>query len=69
MYTFMYIRNTTRTYLIQNRIVFQVKPTAKVDGSTGRNINANRLLSKCNFYFCLLGKTKIDHMLVLRERK
>lgn len=48
---------------------FQVKPIAEVDGSTGRNMKADRLLSKCNFYFCLLGKTKFDHMLVIRERK
>jgi len=65
----MYVYWKRNIYLIQNRIVFQVKPTAKVDGSTGRNINANSLLSKCNFYFCLLGKPKIDHMFVLRERK
>jgi len=57
-------------YVIQKCIIFQIKPTDEVlDESTGRNMKATRLLSKCNFYFCLFGKTKFDHMLVLRERK
>lgn len=58
-------------YILKKCIVFQTKlaKPAEVNESTGRNMKTNRFLSKCNFYFCLIGKTKFDHMLVLRERK
>jgi hypothetical protein len=51
---------------------FQVKPVAEVVESMGRNtrkINTNKLQRKCYFYFCLPGKIKFDHMLVLKEHK
>lgn len=44
-------------------VSFQVKPTTEAVGeSTGRKININKQLSKCNFYFCLPGKMKFDRL-------
>lgn len=51
-------------------ILFQNIPeAADTAESSGRNINANNLISKCNFYFCPPGKMELDRMLVLRTRK
>lgn len=49
--------------MYKNVVSFQVKPATEVVGeSTGRKINTNKLLSKCNFYFCLPGKMKLDRI-------